>query len=86
MGIQNASWERDLSRLQKKLRKCAGQRSVTEELIRERRNEAKPSNHSKAISLSIRIKDPTGIAGSWSDSRSTEEIVASIHDSRKSKR
>jgi hypothetical protein len=46
----------------------------------------KASNHSKAISLTGRIKDPTGIAGSWSDSRSAEEIIANIHDSRKSKR
>jgi hypothetical protein len=30
--------------------------------------------------------DPTGIAGSWSDSRSAAEIIANIHDSRKSKR
>jgi hypothetical protein len=41
---------------------------------------------SKAISLTGRIKDPTGIAGSWSDSRPAEEIIANIHDSRKSKR
>jgi hypothetical protein len=37
---QNASWERDLARLQKKLQKCAGQRSLTDELIKDRRNEA----------------------------------------------
>jgi hypothetical protein len=36
----NTSWERDLARLQKKLRKCAGQRSLTDELIKDRRNEA----------------------------------------------
>jgi hypothetical protein len=40
LGKQNGSWERDLVRLQKKLRNYAGQRSVTDELIRERRNEA----------------------------------------------
>jgi hypothetical protein len=40
LGVRNASWERDLARLQKKLRKYAGQRSFTDELIEERRNEA----------------------------------------------
>jgi hypothetical protein len=40
----------------------------------------------KAISIAGQIKDPTGIAGSWSDNRSAEEIIANIHDSRKSKR
>lgn len=40
LGLRNASWERSLARLQKKLRKCAGQRSLTDELIKERRNEA----------------------------------------------
>jgi hypothetical protein len=40
----------------------------------------------KGLSLTDRIKDPTGIAGSWSDNRSAEEIIAAIHTSRKSKR
>ena len=55
----------------------------------------KPTKHSKAMAgritskaivLNDRTNDPTGIAGSWSDSRSAEEIIANIHDSRKSKR
>jgi len=37
---QKPNWEHGLERLQKKLRKCAGQRSVTDELIKDRRNEA----------------------------------------------
>jgi hypothetical protein len=44
------------------------------------------ANASHGMSLTDRIKDPTGIAGSWSDSRSAREIIAAIHASRKSKR
>lgn len=39
MVVQNTFWERDLTQLQKKLRQYAGHRSMTEELIRERKNE-----------------------------------------------
>lgn len=55
----------------------------------------KQTNHSqtkigsitlKNRSLTDRIKDPTKIAGSWCDSRSAEEIIANIHDTRKSMR
>ena len=41
---------------------------------------------SESTSLPAKIKDPTGIAGSWSESRSAEEIIATIHESRNSRR
>jgi len=33
-----------------------------------------------------KLKDPTGIAGSWIDDRSADEIIKDIYGSRRSKR
>ena len=33
-----------------------------------------------------KIKDPTGIAGTWVDKRSAEEIIKDIHQARRSRR
>jgi hypothetical protein len=33
-----------------------------------------------------KVKDPTGIAGSWIDDRSAEEIIKDIYGSRRSKK
>jgi hypothetical protein len=33
-----------------------------------------------------KIKDPTGIAGSWRDDRSAEEIIKEIHQARRSRK
>lgn len=33
-----------------------------------------------------KLKDPTGIAGSWIDDRSAEEIIKDIYGSRRSKK
>ncbi|OGJ85488.1 MAG: hypothetical protein A2268_03130 [Candidatus Raymondbacteria bacterium RifOxyA12_full_50_37] len=33
-----------------------------------------------------KVKDPSGIAGSWVDDRSAEEIIKDIYGSRRSKR
>ena len=33
-----------------------------------------------------KVKDPTGVAGSWIDDRSAEEIIKDIYGSRRSKK
>jgi hypothetical protein len=37
-------------------------------------------------SKDVKIKDPSGIAGSWIDDRSADEIINDIYGSRRSKK